>query len=719
MILTVEEAPDYLLAMEVILKLRAADADELSSSNGTRAVVKLQNGDRLCGAIVESFERGPGSILMGKYLRANIGTRLGDTIQIERIIPPRATSIKVIVPNSYRGMNKTKKIEPEIREALIGKPVSQGNKVPLSIFAGEDKTVEIADITPPGIATVDESTKVEIEAGTSEGPGIIAYKDIGGLGDEVRLVRELIEFPLRFPELYEHLGINSPRGILLYGPPGTGKTLMVRALTNEIQASFHVIQGPEIMSSWYGESEKNLRDVFAKAEKNAPSIILIDEIDSIAPRRENVREGVERRVVTTLLSLMDGIHSLQSVVVVGTTNSINDIDRALRRPGRFEREVHIGVPSTSGREQILRIHTRGMPCAQDIDLKATADKTYGFVGADLTALCREAAYNALRRTYSIDAFEQGTIEVNSELKVTQIDFENALKTIKPSAMREVSVEIPKDINFAKIGGLDSAKQIIRDNVVNSIKNREAFTKVGIVPAKGIFLYGPPGTGKSLLARAIANECGINLISVKGPEILSKWMGESEERIRFLFAKAREVAPCVLLFDEIDAIAQTRSEHTGHYVDKVLNQILCEMDEIQSSKYVFVVAVTNVPDIIDPALIRSGRFDYKLYVPLPDEKAREEIFSIHLRQVPVARDISVNELAQMTDTCSGADIAEICREAGFQALREANFKPDGVKVGKKHFTSALTELKKARERINPPKPPMGFRADAKGNKDATN
>ncbi len=474
---------------------------------------------------------------------------------------------------------------------------------------------------------------------------------------------------------------------MLFGPPGCGKTLLARAVANESDAYFIHINGPEIMSKFYGESEKRLREIFEEAKKNAPSIIFIDEIDAIAPKREEVTGEVERRVVAQLLALLDGLESRGQVIVIGATNRPNALDPALRRPGRFDREIEIGVPDKEGRREILQIHTRGMPLAEDVDLDELAERTHGFVGADLAALCREAAMHTLRRILPEINLDEPEIppEVLLKLKVTKKDFEEALKMVEPSALREVMLEIPT-VTWKDVGGLEEVKSSLKEAVELPLKHPEAFKKLGIRPPKGILLFGPPGCGKTLLAKAVANESGANFIAVRGPEIFSKWVGESEKAIREIFRKARQAAPCIVFFDELDAIAPRRGLWEGTRVhENVVNQILSEIDGLVELRGVVIIGATNRPDIVDPALLRPGRFDRLLLVPPPDKKARLEIFRVHTKNMPLADDVNLEILAEKTEGYSGADIEAVCREAGMFAMREGE---DVDKVYMRHFEQAL-------------------------------
>ena len=679
------------------------DAFSLKIQKGTSAslFVILKNGTRLCGAIVERIENGNHVILMDKYLRTYLRLKTGDMVETEFSDFPPAETVELMVSAEY----ECKALIKLVRDFLIGRPLLQGQPVPLFIsHTIEQADGEVITTQPEGIVVITENTNLIFRAG-KVGKAGITYMDIGGLKREIARIREIVEYPIRYPEVFQRLGIVPPRGIILYGPPGTGKTLIAKALANEVGASVHLIQGPEIMSAWYGGSEQNLRQVFEQAKIQAPAIILIDELDSIASRRDRTHGEVEHRVVATLLTFMDGLSELKDVVVLGTTNAVISIDPALRRPGRFEHEIHIGVPDTNGRREILNIHTRRMPLMEDVNLNVIAEKTYGFVGADITSLCREAAYFALRRVYS-KVVELGEISDVSSLRITHQDFESALANVKPSAMREVLVEIPRDISWDSIGGLDEVKQLIIENVVYGIQKRESFVAVGIKPARGMLLYGPPGTGKTLLAKIVARESGANFISIKGPEVRSKWFGESEEKVRFIFSKAREVAPCVIFFDEIDAIAPTRGREASGLTDTIVNQLLSEMDGIEKNDNIFVIGATNRAELIDPALLRPGRFEYQIFVPLPNKKARENIFLVHLRNKPISSEVAIEELAELAEGFSGAEIAEVCRLATLDALRGTGYDPERVQVTKNHLNKAINDMKQTKTMLT--KPIMGFR-----------
>jgi len=519
----------------------------------------------------------------------------------------------------------------------------------------------------------------------------INYEDIGGLHEEIKKIREMVELPLKHPEIFARLGIESPKGVLLYGPPGTGKTLLAKAVANESDSHFILLNGPEIMSKFYGESEKKIRDIFEDAKKNSPSIIFIDEIDAIAPKREEVGGEVERRVVSQLLTMMDGLQNRGKVIVIAATNRPNAIDPALRRPGRFDREIQLSVPDKKARLSILKIHTRGMPLTREIKLEEIAAKTHGFVGADLEALAREAAMYVLRRLLpklKLEGDEEVPKELLEELKITKKDFDEAMKIVRPSAMREVLVETP-NIKWQDIGGIEGAKQELKEAVEWPLKFPASFERMGIKPPKGVLLYGPPGTGKTLLAKAVANESEANFIQVKGPSLLSMWVGKSEEGVRKIFEKARQVSPCIIFFDEIDSLARKRGDGAGSRVtESVLNQLLAEMDGIEDLSNVIVLGATNRPDMLDSAVLRPGRFDRIVYVPVPDKEGRLKILEIHTKKMPLEKDISLKEISEKTEGYTGADIESLVREAAMLALRENK---DAEIVQKKHFEKAMEKV----------------------------
>ncbi|MEM2338268.1 MAG: CDC48 family AAA ATPase [Candidatus Bathyarchaeia archaeon] len=656
-----------------------------------------------------SEDAGKGIIRIDGYTRNNAGVSIDEKVTVRKVEAKKAAKITLTPTEPLR----IEGAEDYLAQLLEGRVVTRGDYIPVGIM-GRKVDLMVTSVQPPTPAVIiTADTQIVIgekpAAAVREVPRV-TYEDIGGLQEEIRKIREMVELPLKYPELFERLGVDAPKGVLLYGPPGTGKTLLAKAVANETNAAFFSISGPEIMSKFYGESEERLREIFRQAEENAPSIIFIDEIDAIAPKREEVTGEVEKRVVSQLLALMDGLKPRGRVVVIGATNRPNAIDPALRRPGRFDREIEIGVPNKQGRLEILQIHTRGMPLAEDVDLEKIASVTHGFVGADLEALCKEAAMRALRRILPQIDFEKETIpaEILNKITVTMNDFMEALKDVEPSAMREVLVEVPT-VKWEDIGGLADVKLELQEAVEWPLKYPEVFEHLDAKPPKGILLYGPPGTGKTLLAKAVANESEANFISIKGPELLSKWVGESERAVREIFRKAKQAAPSIIFFDEIDSIAPVRGGGYGdsHVTERVISQLLTEMDGLEELRGVVIIAATNRPDIVDPALLRPGRFDKLLYVPLPDLEARKEILKIHLKKKPLAEDISIDDLAKRTEGYTGADLAAICNTAVMLAIREhimENKNPEEAKKGlknlkihKRHFEEALKKVKPISQR----------------------
>ena len=646
-------------------------------------------------------DAGKGIIRIDGITRKNAGVGIDDKVKVRKIVAKTAQKVVFAPTEELRIVGA----EEYLAHLLEGHVITKGDKITINIM-GRRIDLVATSVSPPADAVIiGATTEIKVsEKVAKEEMKIprVTYEDIGGLHDAVRQVREMIELPLKHPELFERLGIEAPKGVLLHGPPGTGKTLLAKAVANETNANFYSLSGPEIMSKYYGESEENLRKVFKEAQENAPSIIFIDEIDSIAPKREEVTGEVERRIVAQLLALMDGLEERGKVVVIGATNRINAIDPALRRPGRFDREIEIGIPDKKGRREILEIHTRGMPLAKDVDLDKLAEMTHGYSGADLAALCKEAAMRALRRILpEIDLeAEEIPAEILEKLEVTEKDFYDAFKSMSPSALREVVIETP-NVHWDDIGGLQDVKQKLKEAVEWPMKYNELFSHMDAKPPKGILLYGPPGTGKTLLAKAVATESQANFISVKGPEFLSKWVGESEKAVRETFRKARQAAPCVIFFDEIDAIAPSRGGSAdSHVTERVISQMLTELDGLEELRDVIVIAATNRPDIIDPALLRPGRFDRLIYIPPPDKEARKEIFKIHTRKKPLAKDVNIDELAEKTEGYTGADIAAVCNEAVMAAIREYIEKGGKMdkeeikklKIRKKHFEEALKNVK---------------------------
>ena len=647
---------------------------------------------------------GRGLIRIDGYVRNNAGVSIDEKVTLRKIEARKAQRITLAPTEPLRITGA----EDYLAHLLEGRVVTRGDYIPIGVM-GRSIDLMVTGVQPPAPAVIIAAdTKIvltEKPAAVVREVPRVTYEDIGGLQDAIKKIREMVELPLKYPELFERLGVEAPKGVLLHGPPGTGKTLLAKAVANETNAAFFSISGPEIMSKYYGESEERLREIFKQAEENAPSIIFIDEIDAIAPKREEVTGEVEKRVVSQLLALMDGLKARGRVVVIGATNRPNALDPALRRPGRFDREIEIGVPNEQGRLEILQIHTRGMPLADDVDLKRLASVTHGFVGADLEALCKEAAMRALRRILPEIDFEKDTVpaEVLNKITVTMGDFMDALKDVEPSAMREVLLEIP-EVKWEDIGGLKDVKLELQEAVEWPLKYPELFKHMDAKPPKGILLYGPPGTGKTLLAKAVANESEANFISVKGPELLSKWVGESERAVREIFRKARQAAPSIIFFDEIDAIAPVRGGGYGdsHVTERVISQLLTELDGLEELRAVVVIAATNRPDIIDPALLRPGRFDKLLYVPPPDLEARKEILKIHTRNKPLAEDVDLDEIAERTEGYTGADLAAICNAAVMLAIREhimkskdpdeAKRKVKGLKVHRRHFEEAMKRVK---------------------------
>ncbi|MEM4477782.1 MAG: CDC48 family AAA ATPase [Candidatus Korarchaeum sp.] len=639
-----------------------------------------------------SMDVGTRYIRMDKIVKGNAGVRTGDKVRVRPVDVGEASKV-VLAPQDHM-IRVAPDFHTWVKRRLLDFAVTKGDIVLIPIFQRFISLI-VVGVSPGTYGKVGPNTMIEVRESPVELARVVlptvTYEDIGGLREEIQRIREMVELPLRHPELFRHLGIDPPKGVLLFGPPGTGKTLLAKAVANESNAHFISISGPEIMSKYYGESEKRLREIFEEAEKNAPSIIFIDELDSIAPNRNEVTGEVERRVVAQLLALMDGLKGRGEVIVIGATNRPEAIDPALRRPGRFDREIEIGVPDREGRKEILLIHTRNMPLADDVDLDKLADITHGFVGADLAALVREAAMAALRRVLpkiDLDA-ESIPLEVLEELKVTNDDFLEALKLVQPSALREISIEIP-NVTWEDVGGLEDVKRELREIVELPLKNPDSFRRMGIEPPRGVLLYGPPGCGKTLVAKAVANESEANFISVKGPELLSKWVGESEKAVRMIFRKARQVAPAIIFIDEIDSLFPRRGIHADSGVsERVVSQMLTEIDGIQPLRDVVVIGATNRPDLIDPAILRPGRLERLVYVGPPDAQSRYQILRVLTKRVPLARDVDLRRIALMTERYSGADLAALVREAAMAALRE-DLGAD--KVEARHFEIAMSRVK---------------------------
>jgi len=650
-------------------------------------------------------DRGKEVIQIDGIIRENAQIGLGEKVQVEKVDYKTATNL-VLAPIAPSSTFAREKDSGYIGRLLEGLAVTSGDKVRVTLFGTRYQEFSVVDTSPKGVVTINPTTLIKMKGervGEKEDVGI-TYEDIGGLHKEINKIREMIELPLKYPEVFDRLGIEAPKGVLLHGPPGCGKTLIARAVASETDAYFYHISGPEVIHKFYGESEAHLRAIFEKAREQAPAIIFLDEIDAIAAKREEIRgdQQVERRVVAQLLALMDGLKSRGRVIVIGATNIPNVLDPALRRPGRFDREISISIPDKKGRLEILHIHTRGMPLASDVDLERLAEITHGFVGADLEALSREAAMITLRKIMPKIEFEADYIpyELLLELEVTMDDFTEALKEVEPSAIREVFTEIP-DVKWSDVGGLEEIKRVLKETIEWPLKYSDLFKRANTSPAKGLLLTGLPGTGKTMLAKAVASESGVNFISVKGPALLSKWVGESERGIREVFKKAKQASPCIIFFDEIDAIAPTRGASAdSHVTERVISQLLTELDGIEELKGVVVLAASNRPDIIDPALLRAGRFDFQLELPIPDEKTRLEIFKVHTRGKPLADDVDIESLAKATEGLVGSDIEAVSKRASVLAIREFinQEKKDltKFKISARHFRSALEAMGRANE-----------------------
>ncbi len=693
---------------KAIARLDSKAMSELNVSPGD--IVKLK-GKKETAAIVwpaHQEDEGLGIIRIDGILRNNAGVGIGDRIQVEKIEVKAAKKV-ILAPKIE--VNLTGSFNDYVKRKIMNLPISKGDILPIGVF-GTTLPLLVIQTNPQNTVMVNEATVIEIKQAYQKDIGnvpTVTYDDIGGLSEAIQKIREMVELPLRHPELFERVGIEPPKGVLLYGPPGTGKTLLAKAVANESDASFFYIGGPEIVSKYMGESEQRLRQIFKEAQEKAPAIIFIDEIDAIAPKREETQGEVERRVVAQLLTLMDGLKSRGQVIVIGATNRPDSLDPALRRPGRFDREIEIGVPDRKGRFEILQIHTRNMPLSHvdktlakkekdkekvnkksvEILLKELATLTHGYTGADLSALVKEAAIKALRRVLPEINVEEDEIprEVLEKIVVKREDFMNALKEISPSALREVYIERP-NVKWTDIGGLDEVKKELKESIELPLKNPEKFEMFGIRPPKGVLLYGPPGTGKTLLAKAVANESDANFIAINGPEILSKWVGESEKAIREIFRKARQAAPTIIFIDEIDAIAGKRGADIGSKVtERVVNTLLTEMDGMRSSSRVFVLAATNRHDMIDPALLRPGRFDKVIEIGIPDEKVRLEILKIHTKKMPLDKDVDLKEIAKLTTNFTGADLENIVREAAMHAIRT-----NSKTVKQDYFIKALENMK---------------------------
>jgi len=656
------------------LKVTPGDIIEVMGSRSTCAVVWP----------VDEDEKFPDIIRVDGQTRKNVGGSLNDIVKIRKVVSKFAKTVSLIPVND--SVTVDKEFTDFVKNRLKGMPITHGDEISVMIL-GNSMDFKITKTNPKGVVKIDRTTNLSISTETAVDRKVrVTYEEVGGLRQEVKAMREIVELPLKHPELFARLGIEPHSGILLYGPPGCGKTLLAKVIASETEANMFSINGPEIMNKYYGETEAKLRDIFKEAKDNSPSIIFIDEIDAIAPKREEAYGDVEKRVVAQLLALMDGLDDRGNVIVLGATNRPESVDPALRRPGRFDREFEISVPNEDGRLEILFIHTRGMPLSDDIDLKNLASELHGYTGADIKSLCREAALKSIRRYLpEIDLeTEKISSEVLQSMQIKLIDFYDAMHEVVPTAMREFYVERPK-VWWRDVGGLDEIKKALTDNLIVAMKEPTKFTKMGIRPPRGALIYGPPGCGKTLLGRALATETGANMILVRGPEILSKWIGESEKAVREIFRKAKAAAPCVVIFDELDSLARYKSGEGGAN-ETVLSQLLTEIEEGISSRVV-VIGITNRPDILDNSLLRTGRLDLVLYVEPPDEKGRLEIIKILTKKMPLVNDVKLQEIAIATQNYTGADLAALCREAAVLAMRNKS-----SKISSQDFANSLKQVK---------------------------
>jgi transitional endoplasmic reticulum ATPase len=689
-----------------IARIDPKDIEKIDAQVGD--IIAIEGKRKTVAKVMPTYaeNRGKGIIQMDGLIRENAQIGLDEKVLVRKILHQPAEKVTLSPMTLMRAMRGGRDIG-YIGRLLEGLPLTEGDRIRANLFGARSQDFTVISTSPKGPVLIYPGTAIKIreEQAIVEKGLKVSYEDIGGLGKEIQKIREMIELPLKYPQVFERLGIDAPKGVLLHGPPGCGKTLIARAVANETVAYFSHLSGPEIMQKFYGESESNLRRIFEDASAHAPSIIFLDEIDAIAPKREEMggERQVERRVVAQLLALMDGLKSRGQVIVIGATNIPNVLDPALRRPGRFDREISISIPDRNGRLEILHIHTRGMPLAEDVDLERLAEITHGFVGADLEALCREAAMVALRKIMPKIEFDIDYIpyETLLELQVTMDNFLEALNEVEPSAIREVFTEIP-DVKWSDVGGLGETKQVLKETIEWPLKYPQLLEYAGTKPPKGILLYGPPGTGKTLLAKAVASESEANFISIKGPALLSKYVGESEKGVREVFKKARQASPCILFLDEIDSLAPVRGSGGGdsHVTERVISQFLTELDGIEELKGVVVLAATNRLDIVDPALLRAGRFDFLLELPLPDEKARLEIFKVHTRGKPLGEDVDLEALARATEGLAGAEIESICRKASMLAIREFLESKRGkeeqdysdFKISLRHFREVMEQEK---------------------------
>jgi transitional endoplasmic reticulum ATPase len=662
------EAMDY-------LHVAPGDVIEIKGKRTSSAVVWPANED----------EKNPDCVNIDGQTRKNVGLTLDDIVEVQKVEVKTAKTVVLMPINDVVTIDK--EFTDFVKNRLKGLPLTSGDEISVMIL-GNSMDFKISKISPKRVVKIDRLSNLKILSETAtDKKNRITYEEIGGLGVEITAMREIVELPLRHPELFARLGVEPHSGVLLYGPPGCGKTLLAKVIASESDANMYLINGPEIMNKYYGETEARLREIFKEAKDNSPSIIFIDEIDAIAPKREEAYGDVEKRVVAQLLALMDGLTERGNVIVLGASNRPDSIDPALRRPGRFDREMEISVPNSDGRLEILHIHTRGMPLSDDIDLKNLASELHGYTGADIKSLCRESAIKAIRRYLPEIDLENERIpsKMLQSMEIKSRDFYDAMHDVVPTAMREFYVERAK-VWWKDVGGLDYAKKTLEDNMITSVNDPSKFTKMGIKPPKGVLLYGPPGCGKTILARALAAECGANMILVRGPEILSKWVGESEKAIREIFRKAKTSAPCVIIFDELDSLAKSRTSEEGNRGETILSQMLTEMEEGGTSR-IIIVGITNRPDLIDNSMLRTGRLDIVLFIQPPDEKGRLEIIKILTEKMPLTSDVDLDEIAVSTQNYTGADLASLCREAVVNAMQN-----NSKKINSNDFALALKKVK---------------------------
>ena len=662
------EAMDY-------LHVAPGDVIEIKGKRTSSAVVWPANED----------EKNPDCVNIDGQTRKNVGLTLDDIVEVQKVEVKTAKTVVLMPINDVVTIDK--EFTDFVKNRLKGLPLTSGDEISVMIL-GNSMDFKISKISPKRVVKIDRLSNLKILSETAtDKKNRITYEEIGGLGVEITAMREIVELPLRHPELFARLGVEPHSGVLLYGPPGCGKTLLAKVIASESDANMYLINGPEIMNKYYGETEARLREIFKEAKDNSPSIIFIDEIDAIAPKREEAYGDVEKRVVAQLLALMDGLTERGNVIVLGASNRPDSIDPALRRPGRFDREMEISVPNSDGRLEILHIHTRGMPLSDDIDLKNLASELHGYTGADIKSLCRESAIKAIRRYLPEIDLENERIpsKMLQSMEIKSRDFYDAMHDVVPTAMREFYVERAK-VWWKDVGGLDYAKKTLEDNMITSVNDPSKFTKMGIKPPKGVLLYGPPGCGKTILARALAAECGANMILVRGPEILSKWVGESEKAIREIFRKAKTSAPCIIIFDELDSLAKSRTSEEGNRGETILSQMLTEMEEGGTSR-IIIVGITNRPDLIDNSMLRTGRLDIVLFIQPPDEKGRLEIIKILTEKMPLTSDVDLDEIAVSTQNYTGADLASLCREAVVNAMQN-----NSKKINSNDFALALKKVK---------------------------